>query len=681
MQNDSPQRPQRKVCLRLALSQKGRPRVERIFSSPQAITVGTRDGCTFQLSGDGVPESFVVLAPEGDLYQLQFQPGMKGWVSLDEGGDRIDLSSPTEDRRFQRLDDGCAVQLAASSQGKVTIGPASLLFQFIEDVEDEEDEDSTEEAGAGASGSEPSGASSLAIAPASASAAAGVATPAASKIGEAAHARLVQELAESMARASAAAKERMEADLAPVREAASQAARALEAAITSDKAARAEVSELEAELDRLKARLDEASGRASASATLLERAKVDLEAARNAERKATEAAQRQMEEDLRKQREEAESAALARIAADATTNTSEAMEQAAAAAASELSAGLAPFANDAGAEEEDDEDIGPLVLPDYSLLEVSKDHLFGRITGALLVANAAIMTAIMLSPTPEPEELTLEDIPERFASVIIPDKPKEEPVVADEPGKEEAPAPEEKKASSESKGGDSSQETKKYASNEERKAAIREGVQGKGLLKLLGALGGDGSEGDAIQDVLGGGSSASNDIAAALMGASGVGVATSESIARQAGQRLGGGSGDVASIGDLGTSGGAGAQASKVEEKKTVTIRGRVIDEGPDVESSDCDKNVIARFVKQRMKAIQGCYEKELKKNPTLKGKLVVRFTIDERGKVRELEIEENTIGNQAVVACIRNTIKIWNFPIKDNECPVAYPFIFTPSS
>ena len=60
-----------------------------------------------------------------------------------------------------------------------------------------------------------------------------------------------------------------------------------------------------------------------------------------------------------------------------------------------------------------------------------------------------------------------------------------------------------------------------------------------------------------------------------------------------------------------------------------------------------------------------------------MKGKIVVRFTIGSTGRVSDVEIDENSLGNEAVVACIKNTIRFWIFPIKDNECPVAYPFLF----
>ena len=72
----------------------------------------------------------------------------------------------------------------------------------------------------------------------------------------------------------------------------------------------------------------------------------------------------------------------------------------------------------------------------------------------------------------------------------------------------------------------------------------------------------------------------------------------------------------------------------------------------------------------------------ELKRNPSLKGKVVVRFNITTSGRTSEIEIEENTLGNEAVGSCIRTVIRGWVFPFKPpTDVPVAYPFVFSPAS
>jgi hypothetical protein len=50
-------------------------------------------------------------------------------------------------------------------------------------------------------------------------------------------------------------------------------------------------------------------------------------------------------------------------------------------------------------------------------------------------------------------------------------------------------------------------------------------------------------------------------------------------------------------------------------------------------------------------------------------------------GRPGDIEIEENTLGNDAVGSCIRTVVRGWVFPFKpDEEVPVAYPFLFSPA-
>ncbi len=284
------------------------------------------------------------------------------------------------------------------------------------------------------------------------------------------------------------------------------------------------------------------------------------------------------------------------------------------------------------------------------------DQLFMLILAVSLMVHFSGAGFIACQPMPEERELSLDDLPDRFAKLIV-------PVPVEKPKKVEAKGEEKKEKKEEKK------EEAKATSN---KKELQNKVASKGLLKVLTSQGAGGS---AFDDVLGS-ATGSNSVAEALSGASGVGVATSDALA--AGQK-GGGAGNAAGIGDLGTSGGGNVN---IGNKGDARVVGHVADATPDVESSNVDRAALARFVRSRIRAIQGCYEKELKRNPSLKGKVVVRFTISTQGRATEIELEEDTMHNDAVGACIRAIIRGWIFPFKpDSDVPVAYPFIFTPSN
>jgi TonB family protein len=239
----------------------------------------------------------------------------------------------------------------------------------------------------------------------------------------------------------------------------------------------------------------------------------------------------------------------------------------------------------------------------------------------------------------------------------------------------------EKKAEVADKGkADEKKDDKPKAADEGKKAAtsnskekVAAAVASKGLLKIIGSASGGGG---AFDDVLGNSNGVGN-IADALSGASGVGVATSDNVGT--GGPRGGTAGTAAGIGDLGTSGGGNVGLG---EKVAAQVHGKVADSTPDVESGTVDREKLASYVRARKGAIQNCYEKELKRSPTLKGKVTVRFSITSSGRTSEIEIEENTLGNEAVASCIRTLIRGWVFPFKpDGDVSVSYPFVFSPAS
>lgn len=292
------------------------------------------------------------------------------------------------------------------------------------------------------------------------------------------------------------------------------------------------------------------------------------------------------------------------------------------------------------------------------------DQFFFMILAASLVVHFSGATFIACQPKVEERELTLDELPDRFVKAMMPVEIKPPPPseTADTGQKDE---PKEDKVAEK-------KSEKPATSNADKKAALQQKVARSGLLKVIGSAGGGG----AFEDVLGS-SSGVGDVASALSGASGVGVATADSLA--AGGPKGGTAGSAAGIGDLGTSGGGNVGLG---EKKQATVRGGVSMQAPEVDSQDVDREKLAAYVRSRKGAIQQCYEKELKRNPSLKGKVVVRFSITPAGRTSDIDIEENTLGNEAVASCIKTTIRGWVFPFKPpSEVPVAYPFVFAPAS
>ncbi len=91
------------------------------------------------------------------------------------------------------------------------------------------------------------------------------------------------------------------------------------------------------------------------------------------------------------------------------------------------------------------------------------------------------------------------------------------------------------------------------------------------------------------------------------------------------------------------------------------------------------NKSLLA-VVKQYASAIQFCYENELKKNPGLRGKLVVSLTVLANGSVRDAVVVDDGLGSAAVTGCALAQIVGWQFPaVEAGVTSFRIPFLFTP--
>lgn len=92
------------------------------------------------------------------------------------------------------------------------------------------------------------------------------------------------------------------------------------------------------------------------------------------------------------------------------------------------------------------------------------------------------------------------------------------------------------------------------------------------------------------------------------------------------------------------------------------------------------DKEAIRRVIREHIREIRNCYEKELQRSPDLYGKIVLEWDIEEEGRVSRCVVKSNALGNDSVANCIVNRLKTWKFPDppKDQIGRVIFPFVFS---
>jgi TonB family protein len=273
-----------------------------------------------------------------------------------------------------------------------------------------------------------------------------------------------------------------------------------------------------------------------------------------------------------------------------------------------------------------------------------------------------------------------EEVPDRFARLIF-EAPVEPPSVEEEEGEEEeteiaaTKAPERKPARVEGKAPTAAEAPGATA---EGRARLAEEAAAQAEAMLLGALGG---EGGVLGDVLAGGAVTGN-AADVLAQASGVGVATKSEVGTLR-TRSGGGSGQTADLGSLKKTKGVGKAASEGQAVQERAVRGMVgLRGGEDIGGSgEFDAALVQKQIQLRLKSITRCYESELRKNPSLSGKVTVTFAIQERGNVTDARATENTTGSPGVADCVIRTISRFRFNPgpEGGSVTFRYPFVFQP--
>lgn len=95
-------------------------------------------------------------------------------------------------------------------------------------------------------------------------------------------------------------------------------------------------------------------------------------------------------------------------------------------------------------------------------------------------------------------------------------------------------------------------------------------------------------------------------------------------------------------------------------------------------------KDVINAVVQRHRAEIRACYDAALQRNPNLRGKITMAFSIEPSGIVSSAKIKENTLGDGGLGNCITARVKSWIFP--KPEAPVvtevtAFPFYLNPAN
>ena len=114
----------------------------------------------------------------------------------------------------------------------------------------------------------------------------------------------------------------------------------------------------------------------------------------------------------------------------------------------------------------------------------------------------------------------------------------------------------------------------------------------------------------------------------------------------------GGGGGTGAGYG-RGSGAGFGGRGQRVPTVRQAKARVR----------GGLDRDIVRRIQRAHINEVRHCYNQGLNRNPNLKGRVSISYTITPNGKVGESRIDSSTLKDAAVSSCIQRATRRWRFP------------------
>ncbi len=129
----------------------------------------------------------------------------------------------------------------------------------------------------------------------------------------------------------------------------------------------------------------------------------------------------------------------------------------------------------------------------------------------------------------------------------------------------------------------------------------------------------------------------------------------------------------------------AGIELTSLEiGEANITNAGNVTPEPTIVEPPDAlpknspDAEKVHRSIRGYYPRVKTCYERGLKENPGLRGRVEIEWVVD-GGSAMDIYVLSNTTGDRALEQCIADSIIGWSFPAEVVAFPVVFPFVLAP--
>lgn len=290
-----------------------------------------------------------------------------------------------------------------------------------------------------------------------------------------------------------------------------------------------------------------------------------------------------------------------------------------------------------------------------------QERRFRRLLAACV--GGALVAAWLLSvlPTPQKDSFAVEEIPPRFARLVLerPEPPPPPPVQREEREAEPAPVREEPAASEPVVAERSPEPVPEPRPAADQTEQARERARVAGLLPFAEQL-------SALRDNAALASLESEQSAASTAAEADVSVPERALITSRAGRSSGGI--DTAALSrDTGGAGLAGRETTQVESP-IGRPAGDAAGGATETERPSRSREEIERVFDLNKGAIYALYNRALRQNPTLAGKLVLQLTIAPDGRVTSCEVVSSELGDPELEQRLVQRVLLFQFEPKNVE-------------
>ncbi len=340
-----------------------------------------------------------------------------------------------------------------------------------------------------------------------------------------------------------------------------------------------------------------------------------------------------------------------------------------------------------------------MIMPWTKEAESERNFRRAVLVALLICFFFGALVPIVKVPIPD-RSVAVVEIPERLAKLVknepprpaprpkpVPEQPKEE---AKQPREETKPRPKQQKQDKQPKGGGGAPKpSKMVASGGGGASAARKKAERVGVLAFkntfadlmdetpIAKLGTEARLSKESPRVAGQAVAQRSLVAMQAKGGSSGGIGNAQ-VSRNIGNgnidRLGGGG--IGKGGGNGNGAGFGRVESSIAD---IAESSRPLSDGPGPGRTDEEIQIVFDRYKATLYRI---YNKELRKDPTLRGKILLRISIETSGAVSMCKVESTDLASPQLVAKIVARINRFNFGPKDDvpKLTILYPIDFLPA-